>query len=280
MSDDNSIDPEAISEQAMRAVQPLRLNTSGEPPAPGPDYVVAEDVLVIDIKDVGRYTLMCTPVDTIALTVGFAFAEGIISSLSDITVLHHCDDDPGVIRMQLADPTRAQGSPRNLIVTSSCGMCGSREAVERFLSETSTVGQSLSVTATLLLSTVQDMRARQRLFAQTGGSHAAAIFSADGQIIALGEDIGRHNALDKAIGKCLLEDIPTAGCGVVLSGRASFELVTKSARAGLELIAAVSAPSSLAIEAAERSNITLCGFVRDNRATVYTHPQRVTNFPQ
>ncbi len=280
MANSNPVNPEALPQEATRAVQPLRFQANGVPPARESDYVVVEDVLVLDIEDVGSYTLLCTPRDTRALAVGFAFSEGIISGIDDINVLYHCEDTPGVIRMALVDPARAQGPERNLIVTSSCGMCGSREAVERFLSGTSAVGQSLNVTASLLLSTVQDMRARQHIFSQTGGTHAAAIFSGEGEIIAFSEDIGRHNALDKAIGKCLLAGIPTAGCGVVLSGRVSFELVAKSARAGLELIAAVSAPSSLAIDAALRSNITLCGFVRDERATVYTHPERIQGLPE
>lgn len=275
MSDSNPVTPKARPQEATRPVQPLRFPADGAPPTQESDYVVVEDVLVIDIKDVGRYTLMCTPVDTMALAVGFTFAEGMISSLGDINLLHHCDDDPGVIRMQLADASRVQAAERNLIVTSSCGMCGSREAVDRFLSGASTVGQSLSVTTPLLLSMAEQMRLRQRLFSETGGTHGAGIFSADGEIVAFSEDIGRHNALDKAIGKCLLEGTSMAGCGVVLSGRASFELVAKSARAELELIAAVSAPTSLAIDAAQRCNITLCGFVREDRVTVYTHPGRI-----
>ncbi len=280
MSDSNLVNPEVLPQEATRAVQPLRFQADGAPPVLAQDYVVVEDILVLDIEDVGSYTLLCTPYDTRALAVGFAFSEGIISRIDDINVLYYCEDTPGVIRMAVVDPARAQGPERSLIVTSSCGMCGSREAVDRFLSETSAVGQSLSVTAPLLLSTVDDMRAQQRLFSQTGGTHAAAIFSGEGEIISFSEDIGRHNALDKAIGKCLLAGIPTAGCGVVLSGRVSFELVAKSARAGLELIAAVSAPSSLAIDAAQRSNITLCGFVRDDRATAYTHPERIQGLPE
>ncbi len=275
MANSNPVNPQALPQEAIRTVQPLRFQADGAPPVLAQDYVVVEDVLVIDIEDVGSYTLLCTPYDTRALAAGFAFAEGIISGLDDISTLHHCDDAPGVLRMALVDPAQAQGPERNLIVTSSCGICGSREAVEKFLSKTSTVEQSLSVTTALLLSTVRAMRTRQRLFSQTGGTHAATIFSGEGEIIAFSEDIGRHNALDKVIGKCLLAGIPTAGCGVVLSGRVSFELVAKSARAGLEIIAAVSAPSSLAIEAAQHSNITLCGFVRDDRATVYTHPERI-----
>jgi FdhD protein len=101
------------------------------------------------------------------------------------------------------------------------------------------------------------------------------VFNADGELLALGEDIGRHNALDKAVGKCLMRGLPLAGRGAVLSGRVSLELVAKAARAGLEMLVAVSAPSSLAIQAAQRCNITLCGFVRGERATAYTHTHRI-----
>ncbi len=275
MSDSNPLNPEAPAQEATHAVEPLRFHADDAPPALGPDYVVVEDVLVINIEDVGSYTLMCTPHDTRALAVGFAFSEGIISGVDDIKMLYHCEDAPGVICIELADSTRVYSRERTLILTTSCGMCGSREAAERILSGASTVGQSLNVTTSLLLSIMADMQARQGLFAQTGGTHAAAIFSGAGEIVAFSEDIGRHNALDKAIGKCLLAGVAPAGCAVALSGRVSFELVAKSARAGLELIAAVSAASSLAIEAAERCNITLCGFVRDDRLTVYTRPQRI-----
>jgi FdhD protein len=119
------------------------------------------------------------------------------------------------------------------------------------------------------------MHARQRFFARTGGTHAAGIFKADGEMLAIGEDIGRHNAFDKAMGQCLLRGVSTAGHAAVLSGRVSVELVAKAARAGLELVAAISAPSSLAIELAERCRITLCGFVRENRATAYAQPHRI-----
>jgi FdhD protein len=113
------------------------------------------------------------------------------------------------------------------------------------------------------------------LFEKTGGAHAAAIFDTAGSIMAFAEDIGRHSAFDKVIGKCLMAGLETKGCGVALSGRISLEMVTKAARAGIELIAAVSAPSSFAIEAAQRWNITLCGFVRSGRMNVYTYQQRI-----
>ena len=119
------------------------------------------------------------------------------------------------------------------------------------------------------------MRAGQKIFEQTGGSHAAAIFNSTGEIVAVAEDLGRHNALDKAIGSVLLERGSVQGCGVVLSSRLSLEMVLKAVRAGLEVMLAVSAPTSLAIDVAQQFGVTLCGFVRAERATVYTHPDRI-----
>ncbi|NQT20353.1 MAG: formate dehydrogenase accessory sulfurtransferase FdhD [Planctomycetes bacterium] len=186
-----------------------------------------------------------------------------------------CDDDPSVVRVRLANPPDELPEPgRNLIVASSCGMCGSR-SIEDILEGLRPVGNTLTVPPSTLTAATEKMRARQNLFEQTGAAHAAGVFLPDGEIVAFAEDIGRHNALDKAIGKCLLMEQAIRGCGAVLSGRVSFELVTKAAGAGIELIVAISAPSSLAIDVARRTNITLCGFVRSGRATVYTNPQRI-----
>ena len=124
------------------------------------------------------------------------------------------------------------------------------------------------------------MRRHQQLFASSGGTHAAAIFTRDGDIFSVAEDIGRHNALDKCIGQCLLMERPTVGCGVALSGRVSLEMVVKAARAGIEIISAVSAPSSMAIDEALRSQITLCGFVREFRLTEFSHPFRIVEAVQ
>jgi len=134
---------------------------------------------------------------------------------------------------------------------------------------------ALRVSGETLVHLAEEMRERQHAFRRTGGSHAAAVFAADGTILSFAEDIGRCNALDKSVGKLILAGRLAEGCGVMLSGRVNYEIVGKAARAGIELIAAVSAPTSLAIEAAEESGLTLCAFVRDDRATVFTHRERV-----
>jgi FdhD protein len=123
----------------------------------------------------------------------------------------------------------------------------------------------------------ENLAGTQALFDECGGTHAAGIYDAEGKILASAEDAGRHNALDKSIGKCLLQQTSTAGLAAALSGRVSLEMVSKGARAGIELISAISAPTTLAIEVADRCGITLCAFVRETRATVFTHPHRVVS---
>ena len=237
--------------------------------------VIREDPLTIEIKDIGTYTLMCTPSDKLAMAVGFAFTEGLISSVDDINVLMKCPDDPQVIRMQLAEGKNQSEQQRNLLIVSSCGICGS-ENIKQIIEGLPKVTDSLRISNEELSSNTKELWDKQETFKKTGASHAVGLMRS-GDMLAMGEDIGRHNAFDKAIGICLLKRIPTAGTLAVLSGRVSFELAVKAARAGVELIAAVSAPTTLAIEVADNCNITLCGFVRGKDATVYCHPHRITS---
>ncbi len=244
---------------------------------PGPQgqtrEVVRETPLTIEIKDVGVYTIMCTPCDAVALAVGFAFSEGLIKRREDINVLMKCPDDPNVIRMQLAQKKKAAGGERHLLIVSSCGMCGS-EDIEKVIQSLPSAPDSVRITREKLLWLTERLQQEQPIFRRTGGTHAAGIVQ-NGEMITFSEDLGRHNAFDKAIGLCLLNNINPSGTIGVMSGRVSFELVAKAARAGVELIAAVSAPSTLAIEVARRCNITLCGFVRGTKATIYAHPHRI-----
>jgi len=268
----DGIDESVRQVEPTRHVDPVRISTGGGPPIVDHCEVIVEDVLTIMVEDVGNITVMCTPIDTVALAVGFLFAEGMITSPEDIVRLRP-RSDPLAVAIRLENPEQVVGG-RNLIVTSSCGMCGSKN-ISNMKEGLKPVGDTLRVSPDVLRNVTQQMCNGQDLFARTGGTHAAVIFSADGEIIAMGEDIGRHNALDKAIGKCLLDDRPFRGHGVILSGRISLEMVAKVAQAGLEIVGAVSAPTSMAIEVAERGGITLCGFVRADRATIYTHPHRI-----
>jgi FdhD protein len=237
------------------------------------DDVIVEQPLTIMIDRVGSFTVMCTPSDIEALAAGFAFSEGMINAIEEVLATYTKPELPNVIGVEMQDPTKASIG-RNLIIASSCGMCGVRN-IEKMFQNIPACESTLKVTDHLLIEVMQKLRSTQRVFELTGGSHGAAVFNSRGEIIAFAEDIGRHNALDKAIGKCLLSGLDRRSCGFALSGRVSLEIVTKAARAGIELIAAVSAVSSYAVSAAEKWNITLCGFVRPDKMNVYTKPERI-----
>jgi FdhD protein len=257
--------------------------------------VVEEDALTIDVEDIGTYTLMWTPTDPLeadgyidgeglvsegfsgamALATGFMFTEGIIQGLGDIRTMASCDEVPGVVRVQLKAPGEVVTRRRNVVMNSSCGLCSSREIIENNAFGLSPVPDRLRVGAGAFEVMMKTMLGRQAIFAETGGAHAAAIFSGDGSLHAVAEDLGRHNALDKVIGATLLTGEGFEDRGALLSSRLSLEMVTKAVRAGLEIVAAVSAPTSLAIEVAEQFGLTLCGFVRAERATVFSHPHRI-----
>jgi len=237
--------------------------------------VVEERAVTIDVLGVESYTALCTPVDTLEMAAGFLLTEGVVKHATDIEEIRHCDDTADTIRVKLAaDPPTAVDNGRNLLIVSSCGACGSENLDER-IRALPTVGNAFSIQPDELRSVYGALRHRQVLFEATGGTHAAAVFDDTGTIVASAEDIGRHNALDKAIGKCLLGGVETAGKAVALTSRLSLEMVSKCARVGIELIAGVSAPTSLAIDVANATNLTLCAFVRETRATVFSHGERV-----
>lgn len=285
----------------VHAVRAVHLAACGAAPVIEETRVVEEDALTLDVAGVGSYTLMWTPTEDIdeatgftaadgvltdahepealALAAGFTFSEGLIAGLGDIKTMALCPDTPGVVRMELYEPEQVTARRRNVMITSSCGICGSREVLDNNIFGLEPVPNSLRLDAQGFQALMEAMGERQAVFIETGGAHAAAIFGPDGRIIASAEDLGRHNALDKVIGKTLLAGETLAGRGVVLSSRLSLEMVTKAVRAGLEIVAAVSAPTSLAIEVAEKFGVTLCGFVRGRRTTVYTHPHRIREIP-
>ena len=280
----------------MREVPALRIAAAGQAMVPERCWVMEEQALFIEVVDAGIYTLMWTQTDeaaasgflaadgvlgdqsepdALALTAGFLFTEGMIDGMADVAEMAACADSPNVVRVRLGDSAPKRGNRRGGFIASSCGVCGRVDDIADQRSGLPVVPDTLRIDPSFLQQMMQDMESRQFIHKTTGGTHAAALFASDATLVTTAEDLGRHNALDKVIGKCLLRAYPTAGCCAVLSSRVSLELVVKAARAGIEIVAAVSAPSSLAIEAAEQLGITLCGFVRNGRATIFSHPQRL-----
>lgn len=281
----------------MRCVPSHRFPANGEAAVTEECWVVEELALFLDVAGVGLYTLMCTRTDAraaagflpgegvlgdaavpeaLALCAGFLLTESMIDSLDDVASMAICPESPEVVQVRLVDPTRVRTNRRGGFVASSCGICGGVDEAGNIQGGLARVGDTLRLDAACSTPLMEEMQRLQTVFNTTGGTHAAALFSSDARLIASAEDLGRHNALDKVIGQCLLRERATAGCGAMLSGRVSLELIIKAARAGIELVAAVSAPSSMAIEAADKLGITLCGFVRQGRLTAFTHPHRLT----
>ncbi|GAB3302362.1 formate dehydrogenase accessory sulfurtransferase FdhD [Hymenobacter tenuis] len=229
---------------------------------------------------------MRTPGHDFELAAGFLLTEGIIRGRQDLQGIIYCPDvekeeeRENVVRAELA-PSASPDLPRlerHFYTSSSCGVCG-KTSIEAVHAAACPVLPAAGpyVEAAVLHQLPERQRAAQELFEQTGGLHAAALFSPEGELLLLREDVGRHNALDKVIGAALFQDmLPLHNTVLLVSGRASFELVQKAAVAGIPVLAAVGAPSSLAVSAATDFGMTLCGFVRQNRYNVYSHKWRLT----
>ena len=223
-----------------------------------------------------------TPGEDLELAVGYLHAEGVIRDARDVVSLRVFSTTAGssVARVELRPGTSVawQKLERTGAISSSCGACGktSAESVRALMMSRCDASRPI-IPAQLLHSLQALVRARQPVFARTGGLHAAALFDASGRLLLLREDVGRHNAVDKVVGAGVLAHaLPWRDHVLFLSGRVGFELVQKAAAAGIGVIAAVGAPSSMAVEGARACGITLAGFVRDERFNVYTHPDRVT----
>ncbi|MFI7213057.1 formate dehydrogenase accessory sulfurtransferase FdhD [Micromonospora maritima] len=227
---------------------------------------------------------MRTPGDDLDLAIGFLLTEGLIRSAEDVHTAQLCAGAETPNTYNVVDVVLAPGVPepttdpaRNFYTTSSCGVCGkaSIESV-RTRSRFTVREDPLTVTAELLAALPDRLRAAQRAFDRTGGLHAAGLFTADGEPVVLREDVGRHNAVDKVVGWAVRENLlPLAGHVLLVSGRASFELTQKAWMAGVPLLAAVSAPSTLAVELAEEAGMTLVGFLRGPTMNVYAGAHRV-----
>lgn len=220
---------------------------------------------------------MRTPGDDGELAAGFLFTEGIISSPDQIEQIRHCGDGTNTIRVDLHDclDLDLKRLDRNFYTTSSCGVCG-KASIEALATGVKRTESDTKVTPDVIHSLPHRLREAQSVFDTTGGLHASALFEADGGLDIVREDVGRHNALDKVIGaKFLASKTPISNNILLVSGRASFELVQKALMAGIPILAAVGAPSSLAVELAREYGMTLIGFVRDDRFNIYCGMERV-----
>lgn len=244
------------------------------------DRVAVEEPLEIRVAGKPVAVIMRTPGDDFALAAGFLFTEGLIDTAEDIGVISYCPGADHPTEKNIIDvrPNRRLDLGRlrrNTYAASSCGICG-KAAIEQIRIRVEPVRFRGRIAAKVLRGMPDDARARQVIFEQTGGLHSAALFDLEGNLVDLREDVGRHNAVDKVIGTALLRDKTPLDRHVLLaSGRASFEIVQKAAVARIPILCAVSAPSSLAIDAARELGMTLVGMLRRDRMNIYCGARRV-----
>jgi FdhD protein len=252
-----------------------------------PDTLVAEEPLEIRLNGKPLAITMRTPGDDFALAAGFLVSEGVLASASDLRSIVYCAGakDDGSNTYNVVDVQLAPGVPmpditleRNVYTSSSCGLCGkaSLDAVRTTARFPIADTPPVRVEPELLAGLPDRLRAAQQVFDRTGGLHAAALFSEDGEMLDIREDVGRHNAVDKLVGRALRQDLlPLSRSILLVSGRASFELAQKAVMAGIPVLAAVSAPSSLAVDLALETGLTLVGFLRGPSMNVYAGDQRI-----
>ena len=255
-----------------------------------PDAVVMEEPLQLLLDGEPLSVVMRTPGNDIELTLGLLFAEGVIRSGKDVKAVRisveagerepAIDVDASVVESNVID-VQLMGQPgrrpeRSMLASSACGVCGA-VMIEDLRRGLSPLGEGPRVQASVLPGLVDVLRAGQGVFDRTGGLHAAGLFSPEGTLLCVREDVGRHNALDTVAGRRLLDGkLPASDAVLVVSGRAGYEIVQKSSAAGIPVLAAVGAPSSLAVALAREFNQTLVGFLRGERFNVYSAPERLT----
>lgn len=250
------------------------------------DQLTTEEPLEIRLVSPRRTVAvtMRTPGADFELAAGFLYSEGVVSQREDIQRISYCVDSAvdgeqryNIVNVELRDGLIPDLQPleRHFYTTSACGVCG-KTSLDQLKVRGCEVTHQLKLSAETLYNLPDQLEKAQQVFSKTGGLHAAALFDAQGQLISLREDVGRHNALDKLIGSAFLSDqLPLNNHIIMVSGRASFELLQKSLSAGVEIICAVSAPSSLAVQLAQEFGITLVGFLRGVRFNVYSGIERI-----
>jgi FdhD protein len=250
-----------------------------------PDRLATEEPMEIRAGGPGQDPVqvavtMRTPGSDFDLAAGFLFTEGLIGGAEAILSVAYCElpeaeQEYNVVTVRLASTYDPDALRRNFFATSSCGVCG-KASLDDVEVRCEPLPPGPVVPASVLAALPDALRDRQRIFEETGGLHAAGLFDSDGTLRVLREDVGRHNAVDKVIGWALLRRaVPLSGAILQVSGRLSFEIVQKAAVAGVPIASAVSAPSSLAVEAGERLGVSVAGFVREGGMNVYAHPERI-----
>jgi FdhD protein len=240
------------------------------------DILAVEEPLEIRVDGVPLTVTMRTPGDDLDLAAGFLYTEGLLPSLAEVREIRMCDVNVAAVDLVPGSPVILP--ERSFLTTSACGVCG-KDSIDsvRVRSPFDVAADQTRVQAALLASLPDRLRAAQKLFASTGGLHAAGLFTADGDLLVAREDVGRHNAVDKVAGWALRNaTLPLTGCVLQVSGRASFELVQKALMLGIPVLSAVSAPSSLAASLADEGGLTLAGFVRGTTMNIYTANHRLT----
>jgi len=258
-------------------VRNWRQERPGNGRYPVDDSIATEIPVALTYNRVSHVVMMATPADLEDFAVGFSITEGLIGGPGDLLGIRTIPREGGVeLAMTITEDwfDRLATQRRNMAGRTGCGLCGA-ENIEQALRSPAPVPHSISVGHTALQAAVTDLENHQPLQAETGATHGAAWCSLAGRITLLREDVGRHNALDKLIGSLFRGGFDPSGGFVLVSSRASYEMVYKTAAAGIELIMAVSAPTSLAVEFAQRSGVTLVGFARPGRHNVYTFGERI-----
>ncbi len=280
-----------MSKPAVKAVQITKVNEA---------HAVNEDDILASEEPLGikvNYTLnnnpiqkniavtMRTPGNDFELALGFLYTEKIIGSINDVEAVKYCEgdrkselDSENSVKVILKEGIKPNlnSAERNFYITGSCGICG-KSSIEAIELSCQKIISNLKVSKQTIFSLPEKLKTQQTNFKHTGGIHAAGLFNQKGELLLLREDIGRHNAVDKLIGASLQQQLDLSNAILQVSGRASFELLQKTAIAGIPVFCAIGAPSSLAVELATEIGITLVGFSKDNKFNCYSHKERITD---
>ena len=282
------MEPVVASDPSLRrTVSPARVLIVREgSPVVGPDRLASEEPMEIRAAGPGQAAesvavTLRTPGNDFELAVGFLYTEDLIASRDDVASVAYCADlgpeeQPyNIVTVELTRPFDGSALQRNFYATSSCGICG-KASIDQVHLSCARLEPGPVVAGSTVVALPDRLRAAQRIFEETGGLHGSGLFDAEGKLLSVREDIGRHNAVDKLVGMSLLAgSTPLSDRVLMVSGRVSFEIVQKGAKAGVPILCAVSAPSNLAVDTAEDLGMTLVGFVRGGGFNVYTHVERI-----